>query len=281
MLVLSRLVDESIMIGNDVAVRVVDIRGDKVKLGVNAPRSVTVHRTEIYELIRQENQQAAQLRPEDVPGIGAPAAPPPIKLAVLASGGGTTLQNLLDRIADKRLNARIVSVVVSRHDAQAVARARSARLPTEVIPPAAFGDIAAFSERIFQTCEQAGAELVCCAGWLSLLRIPDRWFGKVMNIHPALLPSFGGKGMYGQRVHEAVLAHGSKVSGCTVHFVDNTYDTGPIILQRACPVHEEDTPQSLAARVFDLEKGAYPDAIRLYQQGRLRIEGRRVRIASR
>jgi phosphoribosylglycinamide formyltransferase-1 len=99
-----------------------------------------------------------------------------------------------------------------------------------------------------------------------------------MNIHPALLPSFGGKGMYGRRVHQAVLDHGCKVSGCTVHFVDRTYDTGPIILQRTCPVLEEDTAESLAQRVFEEEMIAYPEAIRLFQEGRLRIEGRRVRI---
>jgi folate-dependent phosphoribosylglycinamide formyltransferase PurN len=99
-----------------------------------------------------------------------------------------------------------------------------------------------------------------------------------MNIHPALLPSFGGKGMFGQKVHEAVLAHGCKVSGCTVHFVDSTYDTGPIIVQRTCPVLEDDTPDVLAHRVFEEEKIAYPQAIRLFQQGKLRIESGRVRV---
>jgi folate-dependent phosphoribosylglycinamide formyltransferase PurN len=100
----------------------------------------------------------------------------------------------------------------------------------------------------------------------------------VLNIHPALLPSFGGKGMFGRRVHQAVLDHGCKVSGCTVHFVDGTYDTGPIVLQRTCPALDDDTPESLALRVFEQEKIAYPEAIRLFQQGRLKVEGRRVRI---
>jgi phosphoribosylglycinamide formyltransferase-1 len=99
-----------------------------------------------------------------------------------------------------------------------------------------------------------------------------------MNIHPALLPSFGGQGMYGQRVHRAVLDHGCKVSGCTVHFIDEKYDNGPIIVQRTCCVLEDDTPETLAHRVFEEEKLAYPEAIRLFQQDRLRIEGRRVRI---
>ncbi len=101
-----------------------------------------------------------------------------------------------------------------------------------------------------------------------------------MNIHPALLPSFGGKGMYGLRVHQAVLEQGCKVSGCTVHFVDGAYDTGPIILQRTCPVLEDDTPEMLAHRVFEEEQIAFPEAIRLYQEGRLRIEGQRVRVIS-
>ncbi len=113
-----------------------------------------------------------------------------------------------------------------------------------------------------------------------MLSIPPRYENKIMNIHPALLPSFGGPGMYGRRVHEAVLAHGCKISGCTVHFVDEKYDNGPIIIQRACPVLETDTPESLGQRVFEEEKIAYPHAIRLFSQGRLRIDGRRVQILS-
>src|SRR5262245_7485954 len=115
-------------------------------------------------------------------------------------------------------------------------------------------------------------------GFLKLWTIPERWRGRVMNIHPALLPSFGGKGMHGRHVHEAVLAAGCKVSGCTVHFVDATYDTGPIILQRTCPVLEDDTLESLAGRVFEEEKLAYPEAIRLFAEGRLSVEDRRVRV---
>jgi folate-dependent phosphoribosylglycinamide formyltransferase PurN len=116
------------------------------------------------------------------------------------------------------------------------------------------------------------------AGFLSYWIIPDRYLGRVMNIHPALLPAFGGEGMYGHRVHEAVLARGCKVSGCTAHFVNNTYDDGPIILQRAVPVRADDTPDDLAARVFREECLAYPEAIRLFAQGRLRIEGRVVHV---
>jgi phosphoribosylglycinamide formyltransferase-1 len=120
--------------------------------------------------------------------------------------------------------------------------------------------------------------LVCLAGFLQLISIPEDFQGRVMNIHPALIPAFCGKGFYGHHVHEAVLAYGVKITGCTVHFCDNQYDHGPIILQRAVPVLDDDTPDSLAARVFQQECEAYPEAIRLFAEGRLRIEGRRVRI---
>jgi phosphoribosylglycinamide formyltransferase-1 len=117
------------------------------------------------------------------------------------------------------------------------------------------------------------------AGWLHLLPIPNDFRYRVLNIHPALLPSFGGKGMYGHHVHEAVLAYGAKVSGCTVHYADDTYDTGPILVQKCVPVLEGDTPTSLAARVFEAECEAYPEAIELIAEGRVTIEGRRAVIA--
>jgi formyltetrahydrofolate-dependent phosphoribosylglycinamide formyltransferase len=204
--------------------------------------------------------------------------PSPLNLAVLVSGGGTTLQNLIDAIAGGRLDARVSVVIGSRPGLKGLQRAADARLMNFVVERPAFEDVGAFSRRVFSLIEDAGADLVCLAGWLCLLDIPPKYAGRVMNIHPALLPSFGGKGMYGRRVHESVIAHGCKVSGCTVHFVDATYDTGPIILQRTCPVLDDDTPETLAQRVFEEEKIAYPEAIRLYQEGRLRVEGRRVRI---
>jgi len=202
----------------------------------------------------------------------------PIRLAVLVSGGGTTLQNFIDRIAAGEMDARIAAVVASRPGIYAIERATKAALPVVVIDRRNYSDVNAFSAAVFRACDEARADLVCLAGWLNLLALPQRYQGRAMNIHPALLPSFGGKGMYGRHVHEAVLAHGCKVSGCTVHFLDEHYDNGPIIVQRACPVLEDDTPETLAQRVFEEEKIAYPHAIRLYQQNRLRIEGRRVRI---
>jgi formyltetrahydrofolate-dependent phosphoribosylglycinamide formyltransferase len=140
---------------------------------------------------------------------------------------------------------------------------------------------AEFSERVFNLCRQAQADLVCLAGFLQLLHIPDDFQGRVMNIHPSLIPAFCGKGYYGHHVHEAALAYGVKVSGCTVHFADNVYDHGPIILQRVVPVLDDDTPDTLAARVFEQESEAYPEAIHLFAEGRLRIEGRRVRILNK
>jgi formyltetrahydrofolate-dependent phosphoribosylglycinamide formyltransferase len=202
----------------------------------------------------------------------------PLRLAVLASGGGTTLQNLLDRCTDGRLAARVVLVVASNAGAFALERARRAGVTAAVVTRKDAGSAEEFSRRIFDACRRAGAQLVCLSGFLQLVRVPDDFLGRVMNMHPALIPAFCGKGYYGRHVHEAVLAYGVKVSGCTVHFADNEYDHGPIILQRTVPVREDDTPESLAARVFEQECEAYPEAIRLFAEHRLKLDGRRVRI---
>jgi phosphoribosylglycinamide formyltransferase 1 len=202
----------------------------------------------------------------------------PIQLAVLISGSGTTLQNMIDRIADGSLVARIAVVIASRPGIGGIERAQRAGLKCYVVDRREYSDVRDFSQRVFKICSDAKVDLICLAGWLSLLEIPPAFHGRVMNIHPALLPDFGGKGMFGRRVHQAVIDQRCKVSGCTVHFVDETYDTGPIILQRVCPVLENDTADSLAHRVFEEEKIAYPQAIRLFQENRLKIEGPRVRI---
>ncbi len=202
----------------------------------------------------------------------------PIRLAVLLSGGGTTLQNLADRVAAGELCAAINLVVSSKPEAYGLVRAQQLGIASSVVDKQAFADPADRSARVFELVREANADLVCLAGYLSLLEIPDDFAGRVINIHPALLPSFGGQGMYGQRVHEAVLAAGCKVSGCTVHFCDQTYDTGPIIVQRTCPVLEDDTPDTLAKRVFEQERIAYPQAIDLIRQGRVRLNGRRAQI---
>lgn len=201
-----------------------------------------------------------------------------LRLAVLCSGGGTTLQNLIDRSAAGSLPARVVLVVVNNPQAKALERAEKAGVPALVVSRKEAGSLEEFSRRIFAACREHQADLVCLAGFLQLIQVPDDFLGKVLNIHPALIPAFCGKGYYGHHVHEAVLRYGAKVSGCTVHFADNEYDHGPIVLQRAVPVRDEDTPDSLAARVFEQECEAYPEAIRLFAEGRLRIEGRKVRI---
>lgn len=191
----------------------------------------------------------------------------PTRLAVLLSGGGTTLQNLAQCIDAGTLDADISAVIASNDKCYGTERAAKLGLPCTVIRRKDFssqGDraVAAFSDAVFDRCREAGADLVCMAGFLSLLVIPDDFAGRVVNIHPSLLPKFGGKGMHGRHVHAAVLEAGETESGCTVHLADNTYDTGPVLLQKSCAVFPDDTPDTLAARVFELEKTAYPEAIR-------------------
>ena len=197
-----------------------------------------------------------------------------LRLVALISGGGTTLQNLIDRISANQLNVEIVGVVSSRADAFGVKRAERANIPVTVVPRGQ-----GFADKVWTAVRTHKPDLVILAGWLHLLPIPDDFRHKVLNIHPSLLPAFGGKGMYGHHVHEAVLAYGAKVSGCTVHFADDTYDTGPVLVQQSVPVKEGDTPETLAARVFEAECEAYPEAIELLAAGRVRVEGRRVVIS--
>src|SRR5947209_8215806 len=193
-------------------------------------------------------------------------------IAVLLSRGGTTLQHLVDKIAAGTLPARIVQVVSSRADAFGVERARRAGLPVEIVTRRDFASREAFSDRTIDDCRRAGAKLIVLGGYLQLLRIPEDYRQKVVNIHPSLLPAFGGKGMYGHHVHEAVLEYGAKVSGCTVHFVDDQYDHGPIIAQRAVDVKDDDTPDTLAARVFEAECDLYPAVIRGLIEGRIHFD---------
>ena len=174
------------------------------------------------------------------------------RLGVLLSGGGRTLQNLLDRIADGRLRATVICVLSDRPGAFGLERARRAGIShaTESDP-----------ERIYDFLREHGVDLVCLAGYLRRLPIAEDFAGQILNIHPALLPKFGGKGFYGDRVHRAVLEAGETESGCTVHFCDDSYDTGSIVLQRRVPVEADDTIDTLAARVFEAECEAYPEAI--------------------
>jgi formyltetrahydrofolate-dependent phosphoribosylglycinamide formyltransferase len=167
------------------------------------------------------------------------------------------------------MSAHIALVISSNPAAGGIERARRAGLPVEVIRREDHPSLASFSEAIFARCRAVQPDLVTLAGFLKLIKIPPDFVERVMNIHPGLLPAFGGKGMYGHRVHEAVLQAGARTSGCTVHFVDDQYDHGPIILQRTVPVLDTDTPETLAARVFEQECEAYPEAIRLFGTGQL------------
>ncbi len=203
---------------------------------------------------------------------------PPLRLGVLVSGGGTSLQNFLDREKAGTLEGQVALVVSSDPGARAVERAAAAGRPCVSVPWRKEAGTGPFSDAITRHLEKAKVHLVLMAGFLKLYRFPEAWAGRVMNIHPALLPAFGGQGMYGIHVHSAVVKSGAKVTGCTVHFADLAYDKGPVILQRTCPVRFEDSPQDVAARVFELEKEAYPEAVSLFARGKLRIEGRRVRV---
>ncbi len=195
-----------------------------------------------------------------------------IRLGVLISGGGTTLMNILEHIKDGRLNAQVALVISSRSTVAGVEKAKNAGLDVKIIRKKDFSDIDKFSKQIEKELIAAKVDLVIQGGWLCLWKIPKKYENKVMNIHPALLPSFGGKGMWGHHVHEAVLNAGCKVSGCTVHFCSNEYDKGPIIIQRTCPIKEGDNPDTLAARVFEQECIAYPEAIRLFALGKLIVQ---------
>jgi formyltetrahydrofolate-dependent phosphoribosylglycinamide formyltransferase len=202
----------------------------------------------------------------------------PIRVAVLLSGNGMTLQNLYDRSIMAMLPAQVVLVISNKPEAFGLERAGKMNVPAHAITRKDAGSLEEFSRRIFEQCRDARVDLVVLAGFLTLIQVPDDFIGRVMNIHPALIPAFCGKGFYGHHVHEAVLEAGVKVTGCTVHFADNQYDHGPIILQRPIAVLDDDTPKTLAARVFAEECEAYPEAIRLFAEGRLKIDGRRVRI---
>ncbi len=185
----------------------------------------------------------------------------PIRLAVLISGGGTTLKNLIEKIASGTLSAEIKVVISSRSDAAGMEFAKSADIPVQVVDHSSCSDIDNFSQQIFQHCRDADVELVVMGGFLKRALIPDDFKNRVINIHPSLIPDFCGFGFYGIRVHRAVIKSGVEISGCTVHYVDDQYDHGPIIAQQKVPVHQTDTPESLAKRVFAAECELLPSVI--------------------
>ncbi|MEZ4485291.1 MAG: phosphoribosylglycinamide formyltransferase [Syntrophotaleaceae bacterium] len=198
-----------------------------------------------------------------------------LRLGILASGGGTNLQAIIDRIQDGTLNAEIALILSNKSTAGALQRGRQGGIPTACIDHRQYPDRLEFDRAMIAALTGAGVELVIMAGFMRL--ISDEFLhafpGRIMNIHPALLPAFPGLNAQRQ-----ALKHGARITGCTVHFVDSGVDTGPIIIQAAVPVLEDDTEQTLAARILRQEHRVYPEAIRLYAEGRLRIVGRQVQI---
>ncbi len=235
---------------------------------------------------REKNKEADKLvnqalnLEQDVEGSSAAVASnkTAIRLGVLISGGGTTLMNILEHIKKGRLNAEVAVVISSRSTAAGVEKAKAEGLNVKIIRKRDYPDTNEFSKRIEEELVTAGVDLVVQGGWLCLWKIPQSYTNRVMNIHPALLPSFGGKGMWGHHVHEAVLEAGCKISGCTVHFCTNEYDKGPVIVQRTCEVKDNDTSETLAARVFEQECIAYPQAITLFAEDRLLVQEGKIKI---
>lgn len=199
----------------------------------------------------------------------------PLPIAVLISGGGTTLRNLIERIGAGSLAGDIRLVISSNPHARGLEYAAEAKIPTLVVQKKSISH-AAFSHAIFGACREAGVHYVVMGGFLKHVPIPPDFENRVVNIHPGLIPAFCGLGMYGLKVHQAVLDYGAKITGCTVHFVDNQYDHGPIILQRPVEVRDDDTAETLQARVFQAECDALPEVLTLLAASRVTVTGRRV-----
>jgi phosphoribosylglycinamide formyltransferase-1 len=206
----------------------------------------------------------------------------PINIAVLVSGHGrgSNMQAIIDACADGRITGRVAVVIGVKDDAPAMERARSQGIATAEVRRKAFDSDEAYGARVLEILAEHKVDLICLAGYIRILppSICEAYRYRIMNIHPALIPLFCGKGMFGEHVHQAAVDCGVKVSGCTVHFVDEQYDTGPIIIQRIVPVEEGDTAETLAARVLVQEHIAYPEAVQLFAQGRLKVEGRVVHV---
>ncbi len=200
----------------------------------------------------------------------------PIRLAVLLSGSGTTLQNIIDRIGCGEVDATVAGVISSRAGVFGLERARKCDIPTLEVVRKKFATREGFNTALWEAIRGFSPDLVVLAGFMSLIDVPSDFQNRIINVHPALIPAFCGHGMYGHHVHEAVINYGAKVSGATVHFVDNEYDHGPIILQGTVPVLDGDTADTLAERVQALERELYPQAIQLFAEGRLQVAGRRV-----
>ena len=203
---------------------------------------------------------------------------PTLRIAVLLSGSGTSLENLLEHIDSGAVPGNVEVVIASKEKAFGLERARRRGIPAVAVVRKQYPEVGAFNDALHAALDDYDVDLVLLLGFLSPFETRGKFNGRTMNVHPALIPAFCGKGFYGHRVHEAVLEAGVKLTGATVHFVDAEYDHGPIILQEAVPVQDDDTPDTLAARTQASERRLIPEAVRLFAEGRLTIDGRRVRI---
>ncbi len=200
-----------------------------------------------------------------------------LRVAVLLSGGGTSLENLFTEI-EAGLSAEVVCVLASKKSAYGLERAEKHGVPAIAVPRRDYSDVHAFNDALHEVLDRHEPDLVCLLGFLSPFELRGRYAGRTLNVHPALIPAFSGKGFYGHHVHEAVLKAGVKLTGATVHFASDEYDDGPILLQATVPVEEDDDVERLAARVQALERKLLPKAIRLIASGRVQIEAGRTRI---
>jgi phosphoribosylglycinamide formyltransferase 1 len=200
-----------------------------------------------------------------------------MKLAVFVSGRGTNLLNIIKKHEDGFLKSE-VALVISDHPCEAVDRSSSAGIRSKVIDPRSFADEDLFGKTVLDILKACEIDLVVLAGFLKKVPgvVVESFKNRIINIHPALLPSFGGKGMYGMKVHQAVVDYGCRVSGVTVHIVDTEYDHGPVLLQRCVPVDFTDTAESLAAKIHQMEYETLPEAIKLFEDNTIKIEGRKV-----
>ncbi len=198
-----------------------------------------------------------------------------LKIGVLVSGRGSNLQAIIDAVSSKKIKAEIAVVISNVPGVAALERAKKHGIKAVVIDGREHGDKSSYEKQVIKTLEENDVGLVCLAGYMKLLspEFVKRFSGRIMNIHPALLPAFPGL-----HVQRKALEYGVKVSGCTVHFVDEDCDTGPIIIQAAVPVLDDDTEETLSARILEQEHRIYPEAVRLFAEGKLKIEGRRVKV---
>lgn len=202
------------------------------------------------------------------------------RIAVLCSGGGSNLQAIIDSVEAGNIDGEIVLVLANASKAYALERAKNHGIPCEFVSKKQAGSSEAFNDILLEKLQQAKADLVVLAGYLPIVgaQIVRAFPHRIINIHPALIPSFCGVGMYGHYVHEAVLAYGAKISGATTHFVDEEVDHGGVIMQKSVPVLEGDTPETLAARVLTVEHEILPETVRLFCAGKLGVDGRHVHV---